>query len=247
MDESRPKTLLEVLNYTEEIVGSNKRTSKVMHQKFVLRSTEQTIITRLQDANMSLYMNHCDQPLVRKISSRLCEIFPVAVSVTPTFYLPQVVFTIGNDSGGVSTDADRLFTLPDGFVLLHLEFDPSYYTAVMLAVFWSLEDTMRFPLVLTWIANGWFKNRRLAFWAQDDEFDISTGGSIAWSFAVPFVGGIVAAARSERCATAESDDVTALLLDRRLVRTRGNLMSSYRAGLIFSFLPMPQPLNDLCK
>ncbi len=241
MEENRPKTLLQVLKYTKCFARGNKGSSK-WTQKLVLRLEDQVVVVTLKNAPQpSLSMQHCNKILVCKIFSRLDEIFSVAIGVSsvPDFDKPKVILAVGDDLEDASANADRILNLPDHFVSLHLIFDSSFYSAVITAVFRSLEDMMSFPSIVSWVANGCFKNRRMAYWAQDDEFELLTGGSIAWSFAVPFVGGIVAAARSERCATTESDDVTKLLLDKRLVRTRGNLMSSYRAGLIFSFLPMP--------
>jgi hypothetical protein len=67
-------------------------------------------------------------------------------------------------------------------------------------------------------------------------FSCVPSGSLAWEAVMPLMGGIASAYRSSRSVSSESDQVSSLLLDRRLVRMRGGLVSSWMTGALVAFL-----------
>jgi hypothetical protein len=131
--------------------------------------------------------------------------------------------TLGRDIRAVATPLPR--------VHLEVHCGPSAFwqvVASLLRAFEELEQLHR-PLLITVTDFSWKEEQTM------DE--ISFRSNLAWAAVEPFVGGIVSAFRADRRVTPTSDELSVLLLDRRLIRTKGALMSSFMAGAVVPFLP----------
>ena len=155
------------------------------------------------------------------------------------FYYPQFVTKLPHYMVLGQNISAAEFPQPCAHLEVHCR--PSTFWLVVSSYLRAGEEAEepRMPLPTTVTDFSWEERQPPVYSAK--EFEIASCGSMAWAAAKPFVGGIVTAFRADRRVTPTSDELSTLLLDRRLIRTKGALMSSFMAGAVVPFLPSFPP------
>jgi hypothetical protein len=179
--------------------------------------------------------------MARDVLQRLGEIgWPSFYETSPAVVTVNLENTIEAQSAAVVDDSMFIHATQ-----INIHCTPDQFRPVIAIVLRALEvwcEVEKRDLFKCFIMKSYHQGlRKHEIFDQVVDIEGVPDGSIAWASAGPFVSGIVTAFRADRRVTPESDELSKLLLDRRLIRTKGALMSSFMAGAVVPFLPSFPP------
>jgi hypothetical protein len=130
------------------------------------------------------------------------------------------------------SDSDPDPLLPD-MLDVQVNIPDDCHAQVSACVLQTLEEEVwAFPVRLVWNYIGYVGDKQCY---AEELLLVRKGGDVSWASVSPLVGAIVAGAKHKRAPASDSTQLEKLLLDRRLLRIKGDLLSSFMAGAIVRF------------
>jgi hypothetical protein len=204
-----------------------------------------------------LTMSWCDHATALAVLDRLVEVaeFEVVLLNRGPQSLSLMQHVAVYVDGACSSQPSRgeliaVDQFPDVGAHVNCHFSPAYFSAVVGTVLRVLEERAHRErdAIVRFRAFGYKRacdcegfdepgSDEDAIVISEKCFEAVAHDSLAWAAVRPLVRGVVAASHNGLRALPKDDEIRSLLLDGRLLRTKGSLLSSFMAGAVVRFLP----------